>query len=113
MSQPRFQSFAEFWPFYVREHSRPATRFWHFCGTTLALVLLVVAAVSQRWLLLVAVPICGYAFAWGSHMLIERNRPATFSYPLWSLWGDFKMWAMIATGRMPREVRRILESQPE
>ncbi len=107
MSSTRFETFAEFWPFYVREHSRPATRFWHFCGTTLALALLAAAAALQLWLLLLAAPLCGYAFAWLSHLLCEKNRPATFKYPLWSLLADFKMWGLIACGRLGAEMTRI------
>lgn len=108
MATERLQSFAEFWPYYVREHRRRATRFWHFCGTSLALGVLVFAAASRQWLVLLAAPVCGYAFAWLSHLLVERNRPATFAYPLWSLAADFKMWLLIATGRMGAETRRIL-----
>jgi hypothetical protein len=103
----RIQSFAEFWPFYVREHRQRATRFWHFCGTTLALGMLAAAVALQLWWLLAAVPVAGYAFAWLSHGLIEKNRPATFSYPLWSLIADFKMWAFIVSGRMAGEVAKI------
>jgi hypothetical protein len=101
------QSFAEFWPYYVHEHSRPATRAMHFCGTTLALILLIVAAALRAWWWLAAVPVCGYALAWISHMAIEHNRPATFTYPVWSLLADFKMWALMATGRMKSEITRI------
>jgi hypothetical protein len=108
MATDPLQSFAEFWPFYVREHRRRATRFWHFCGTSLALLVLIAALVMRQWLVLLAVPVCGYAFAWLSHLLVEKNRPATFSYPLWSLLADFKMWALIATGRMGAEMERIL-----
>jgi len=108
MATDPLQSFAEFWPFYVREHRRRATRFWHFCGTSLALLVLIAALVMRQWLVLLAVPLCGYAFAWLSHLLVEKNRPATFSYPLWSLLADFKMWALIATGRMGAEIERIL-----
>ena len=108
MPQDRLKSFAEFWPFYVREHRRRATRFWHFCGSSLALLVVVGALAMRYWLLLLAAPVCGYAFAWLSHWLVEKNRPATFAYPLWSLAADFKMWWLIATGRMGAETRRIL-----
>jgi len=109
MTTPRLQSFAEFWPYYVREHSRPATRLWHFLGTTLALVILMTAIALRAWWYLAAVPLCGYALAWISHLAIEHNRPATFTYPLWSLLADFKMWGLIATGRMRAEVERVLK----
>lgn len=110
MAGTSIRSFQEFWPFYLREHRHPATRFWHFCGTTAAIVLLVVAIVLRQWTWVIGVPLCGYGFAWISHLFIEHNRPASFKYPLWSLLGDLKMWGLTVTGRMKHEVRRILES---
>jgi hypothetical protein len=105
MAQQRFETFAEFWPFYVREHSEPACRAVHFAGSTLALVLLAGAIFYSPWLLLL-VPICGYGFAWFGHFAIEKNRPASFKYPLWSFAADWKMWALMLTGRMAREVEK-------
>jgi hypothetical protein len=105
------KSFREFWPFYVGEHRRRATRAWHFVGTTLALALFVTCLALRWWWGLFAVPVCGYAFAWISHVCTECNRPATFRYPFWSLAADFKMWWLIASGRMAGEVRRILEDE--
>lgn len=103
----RFASFAAFWPFYVAEHSRPATRWLHFVGTSLALALLVAAILAgQPWLLL-AMPVAGYGFAWLAHFAVERNRPATFTYPLWSLIGDFKMYGLMWAGRMDAEVQAL------
>lgn len=92
-------TFAEFWPYYVQEHSRPATRAWHWLATTLALLLLAAAVIFQYWWLVLAAPVCGYGLAWFSHFAIERNRPATFTHPLWSLRADFKMWYLLSTGR--------------
>jgi hypothetical protein len=106
-SESRFQSFAEFWPFYVREHSRPATRAMHFLGSTLVIAVLVAAIVWRQWWLLIALPIVGYGFAWISHFTIEHNRPATFKYPLWSLAADWKMWLLMATGQMGKEIERV------
>jgi hypothetical protein len=106
-AETRFNSFAEFWPFYVEEHSRPATRWVHFLGSTLAIALAVVAIVWKLWWLLIAVPVVGYGFAWISHFGIEHNRPATFKYPLWSLAADWKMWWLMITGQMRREVARV------
>ena len=51
-------------------------------------------------------PVSGYGFAWYSHFFIEKNRPATFNYPLWSLLGDFKMFGLMCRGRMDAEVKR-------
>jgi hypothetical protein len=106
------RSFREFWPYYVGEHRRPATRAWHFVGTSAVIGLLAAAVVWRLWWLLAAVPLAGYGFAWVSHFAVEGNRPATFRHPLWSLAADFKMWFLIASGQMGRELRRILGEQP-
>lgn len=99
-------SFAEFWPFYLREHSKARTRALHYVGTSLVLVIALLAILSGRWLLLFTVPVAGYAFAWSAHFAVEKNRPATFKHPWWSLIADFKMWAMWLTGRLEGELRR-------
>lgn len=99
-------SFAEFWPFYLREHSRPFTRALHYLGTTLVVGLAIAAVLSGRWWLFVALPLAGYFFAWLAHFAVEKNRPATFTYPLWSLLADFKMWWLWLTGRIGPELRR-------
>ena len=100
-----FRSFAEFWPHYLREHSRPATRALHYAGTTLVVLVALAALVAGSWRLLLAVPLVGYGFAWLSHAAVERNRPATFTYPGWSLFADFRMWALWLSGRLGPELR--------
>ncbi|MCS6883898.1 MAG: DUF962 domain-containing protein [Acidobacteriota bacterium] len=107
----KYSSFAEFWPFYVGEHSRSATRTLHFIGTTLGILLLATAVATKLWYLLVLVPVVSYGFAWYSHFFVERNRPATFKYPLYSLLADFKMYYLILKGDMNSEVERILQKQ--
>jgi hypothetical protein len=102
----RYETFAQFWPFYLREHARPGTRAFHYAGTSLVVLIAVAAAVTGTWWLLVAMPVAGYAFAWASHAAIERNRPATFTYPAWSLRADFKMWWLWLTGRLGPELVR-------
>ena len=102
----RLQSYREFWPFYVRQHGRAATRWLHFVGTAAVLALAAaVLAGASPWLL-AALPVCGYGFAWAGHAFVERNRPATFSYPLWSLAADFHMFALMLAGRMEAEAAR-------
>lgn len=106
IEQPqRIPNYREFWKFYVGEHSRPATRHLHFIGTSLALVALALGILSSaRFLLLM--PVCGYLFAWIGHFGFERNRPATFQYPLWSLLADFQMFGYTLTGKMPEEAKK-------
>jgi hypothetical protein len=100
----RIESFEAFWPFYLGEHSLAATRRMHFVGTTVALANLVYAALTLTpWYLLSAL-VSGYAFAWVSHAFMEKNRPATFTYPLWSFAADWKMWAFMLTGRLGAEL---------
>ena len=95
----RYQSFWDFFPFYLSEHADPTNRVLHFIGTTLALSCVVAGIVISPWIL-IAVPFCGYGWAWVGHFIIEKNRPATFTYPVWSLMGDFVMFGMAITGRL-------------
>jgi hypothetical protein len=100
MSTRRFASFDEFYAFYLREHSSRVSRRLHVVGTTLALLLLIGALVTRNWSLLWGVPIAGYAFAWAGHFFFEKNAPATFRHPLYSLRGDFTMLREVLTGRI-------------
>lgn len=100
--------YSEFWDFYVREHSKPLTRLLHFIGTLLGIALLFFFAARGQWYYFPVFFVVGYAFAWFAHFVIEKNRPATFKYPLWSLISDFRMVWYMMTGRMGREVKRVL-----
>jgi|SRR5215467_4271507 len=97
----KYDSFAEFYPFYLNEHRDPISRRLHFIGLSLALVCLValIATRNPAWLLLAVV--CGYGFAWVGHFFFEHNKPASFRQPLYSLMGDWKMYWETLTGRIP------------
>ncbi len=101
-----YTTFSAFWPYYLREHSRSATRGWHYVGTALALLTLFWVIASGKWAFLPLAFVCGYFFAWVSHGFIEKNKPATFTYPLWSLAADFKMLFCFLTGKMGRELEK-------
>lgn len=96
----RFGSFAEFYPFYLREHSNPVCRALHYTGTSLALALWIVAFWSGIYWLLLAGLVTGYAFAWVGHFFFEHNRPATFQHPLYSFMGDWVMLKDFLSGRL-------------
>jgi hypothetical protein len=106
MSKPDVRSYEEFWPYYVRAHSKPETRRWHVAATTAFVTTLAAFAVTRRARYLLAAPVVGYGPAWYSHFFIEGNVPATFGNPLWSLRADFEMAIRIATGTMDAEVER-------
>src|SRR5579862_7087579 len=105
----RITTYEAFWPFYLREHSKPATRIVHFVGTNWAVIALISAAALRDWRFLLSAVVGAYGAAWISHFFIEKNRPATFQYPWWSLISDFKMWALMWTGRIGAEVERHVQ----
>lgn len=94
----------------MAEHSKPLTRILHFAGTTLGIALLIYFVASGRWYLFPLFFVVGYAFAWFAHFVVEKNRPATFKYPVWSFISDFKMIAYMLAGRMGKEVERVSRS---
>lgn len=96
----RFRSFAEFYPYYLQEHSNVTCRRLHFLGSLLVLVTGFWALISGRFVWLLLLPVIGYGFAWVGHFVFEKNRPATFRYPLYSLMGDWVMFRDMLTGRI-------------
>ena len=96
----RYTSFAEFYPYYLQEHSNPICRRLHYVGSLLVLGILAYALGTQQWLWLLAMPVAGYGFAWVGHFVFEKNRPATFQYPLYSFMGDWVMLKDAFSGRI-------------
>ena len=96
----QYKSLKEFFPFYMSQHANRTCRRLHFIGTTLGLVLAVVAVATQTWWLLAVAIVQGYAWAWIGHFGFEHNKPATFKYPWLSYLGDWKMWWQMLTGKI-------------
>lgn len=107
MDTPEFESFEEFFPYYLSEHSDPVNRVLHYIGTASAIGLAGWSlTVGPWWLLFLLVPV-GYGPAWIGHFLIEKNRPATFKHPLWSLRGDFRMLRLFLTGQLGERLAQL------
>ena len=98
-STAAYRSFGEFYPFYLSQHANRSCRRLHFVGTTLGLAALLHAFSTLNFWWLAAGIAAGYAFAWAGHFFFEKNRPATFTYPLYSLMGDWQMFIDILTGK--------------
>lgn len=110
MSEKRIGTFAEFWPFYVGEHRLPSCRAVHYIGSFAAPATLAWVIATGSWAFLPVVLVAGYGPAWVGHFIIEKNRPATFTYPVWSLLGDYKMLSYFLRGKMAAEVTRLYGS---
>ncbi|WP_373047977.1 Mpo1-like protein [Vulgatibacter sp.] len=114
MQLPADPTFAEFWPWYLGEHRRHATRAIHTLGTVAYLSWLGAALVARKPELALACPVIAYGAAWLSHLFVEKNRPATFRHPLLSLWADHVMAWYVLTGRIDAELKRLgIKSLPE
>jgi hypothetical protein len=95
-----FESFSEFYPFYLSQHQNRMCKRLHFVGTGIVMLFFLIALVTQNFKFLWGCPIAGYGFAWVGHFFFELNKPATFKHPIYSLMGDFVMWKDIATGKI-------------
>ena len=102
----RVATYRDFWPYYLQEHSKPATRAIHFAGTGLSLLsLAALIATGNLWFALGAA-VGGYGPAWTARFFVEHNRPATFTYPLWSLFSDYRMTFRWLTGGLKSDLAR-------
>ncbi|MEE2527121.1 DUF962 domain-containing protein [Hyphobacterium sp. HN65] len=101
-----YTTYRDFFPYYLQEHAKPVTRYFHYIGSILAIGVLIYALATQTWWALLLPPVAGYFFAWVSHAFVERNKPATFTYPLWSLRGDYHMLWLALTGKLDAELER-------
>lgn len=95
-----YKTFSDFYPFYLREHANLTCRKLHFIGTCGVIALLLLFFFTGNLMILAALPVIGYGFAWAGHFIFEKNRPATFKHPFYSLLGDFRMFWDILTGKV-------------
>ena len=102
----RFDTYEQFWPFYLRSHSKPGTRLLHYVGTILGVSVALGALLFGEWLLLPAAVASAYGLAWIGHYAVEKNTPATFEYPLWSFRSDWRMLFAALRGSLGDEMRR-------
>ena len=98
--EKKYKDFKSFYPYYLTEHGDATNRILHFCGTLLFFVCLLAGFITGKWWLFIMIPVVGYGFAWVGHYFIEKNKPATFTYPLYSLGSDFVMFWHILTGQI-------------
>lgn len=96
----KYKSFKEFYPFYLSQHQNIACRRLHFIGSSIILLIIGYMLLTNQWHWLWALPIIGYGFAWIGHFAFEKNKPATFTYPVYSLLGDWVMFKDILIGRI-------------
>jgi hypothetical protein len=100
------ETYKDFWPYYLREHARPRTRAVHFLGTGLSTFFAAIAVVTATWWLVPVALVAGYGPAWIGHFFIEKNRPATFTYPFWSLASDYRMTWTWLSGHLDEELAK-------
>lgn len=99
-------NYRDFYPFYLKEHSDPYNRALHYVGSTFVIAVAVLAIVLQNYWLFLLMPVMGYGFAWVGHFFLEHNRPATFTYPLWSLASDWVMYFRFLTGQLGKDLKQ-------
>ena len=107
MSEDRkYKDFKSFYSYYLAEHSDVNNRLLHFLGTLLFFICLFAGIITRNWWLFALIPFVGYGLAWAGHYFIEKNRPATFTYPLFSLASDFVMFWHMITGQINKRLEQ-------
>ena len=105
MEEKKFKTLAEFYPYYLMEHRNLTSRILHFIGTGLVVLCLIAALLFHSYYFLLVMPVVGYGFAWVGHFFFEKNKPATFKYPRYSLASDFMLFWDLLSGKQPFRVK--------
>jgi len=113
MTTHHYDSLKDFYPYYLSQHRDFRCRLFHFIGTALVICLFAIAIASQRWVFLLAMPVAGYGLSWMGHFIFEKNKPAAFSKPLFSLACDFIMFWHIITGQIGTKMKAAERIYPQ
>jgi len=105
MPDHKYKTLKEFYPFYLQEHQNTTNRVLHFIGTALIGLCFITAMLFHAFIFFALIPVVGYGFAWAGHFFFEKNKPATFKYPLFSLASDFLLFGDLMMGRQPFKVK--------
>jgi hypothetical protein len=108
--EKKYKDFKSFYPYYLKEHCDVKNRLLHFCGTLFFFIFLVAGLITGKWWFFALMPLVGYGFAWIGHYFIEKNKPATFTYPLYSLASDFVMFWHIITGQINKKLTEAMSN---
>ena len=103
--EKQYKSFRDFYPYYLSEHTNPTCRVLHFIGSSIVLAALAIAIVTRNAWWFAVMPLAGYGFAWVGHFFFEKNRPATFTYPMYSFAGDWVMYFQLLAGKIKFNAR--------
>ncbi|QTH63949.1 DUF962 domain-containing protein [Psychrosphaera ytuae] len=106
-TEKRLSSFAEFYPFYLSEHQNKICRALHYIGSLLVIATIIFVLITQQYIYLWLLPVIGYGFAWVGHFFIEKNRPATFTYPFYSFIADWVMLKDFLTGQLDKKLQNL------
>lgn len=106
-TEKKLISFAEFYPFYLSEHQNKICRALHYIGSMLVIATIIFVLITQQYIYLWLLPVIGYGFAWVGHFFIEKNRPATFTYPFYSFIADWVMLKDFLTGQLDKKLQNL------
>ena len=102
--EKKYKTFWQFYPYYLTEHRNSTSRALHFIGTLLIFICIILGIITDKWFWFVIIPLAGYGFAWFGHFFFEKNKPATFVYPFYSLGSDFVMFWHTLTGQLKKKM---------
>lgn len=106
MVKESYATFDEFWLDFLRAHSKPGTRAWHYAGMMAAIGFGTLYALSGPSYLLLLAILAPYVFGFASHALVEHNKPVSLKHPVYSVRGAVQMFALWLTGRLEPELAR-------